>query len=113
MIKEEIIDHVRKGLDMTNDKDVEVWDTLMDIASTPTETLLLEFGDELRKDLAELEEQIALYEKIRLKHLNDKVLRKQAAGILIGLRREADELRQIAGNKAYQRVDTTTRRRAV
>ncbi len=98
---------------MSNDNDVAAWNCLMDIDSSSTVALLQEFGDEMRKDLADLEQQVAFYERLRIKNLNNKALRKQAAGVLVGLREEVNELRRITSDKAYQRVDTGSRRRTI
>jgi len=105
-MKDALINGIRNKLDMGEPKDVEVWDTLMDIASTPYETLVKEMTAEMTQELVSLEEQIDTFEKMRIKHLlTNEVLTKQAAEILVKLRTERDELKQTLQSKAYQGLD--------
>jgi len=97
---------IRNRLDMSDPKDIAAWDELMNIQATPRAELIKDFVDEIKSDLSKLEEQIEFYERLRLKNINNKVLRKQASDILVALRKEAHGLRETTRDKAYQRVDS-------
>jgi len=105
-MNQDLINGIRSKLDMSEPKDVEVWDTLMDIESTPRETLVKDFVAEMQHDLDDLMEQVDTFEKMRIKHLlTNEVLTKEAEEILVKLRTELDELRQTLQSKTYQGLD--------
>ena len=104
--KTSIIDALRPKFDMDNPKDIEAWEYACSIDKTNINIMLEDFVVDMLHELKELEEQIATIEKQRLSNLNDKVLRKQCRGILDGLRKERDGLRQTIGSEAYKRMAT-------
>jgi hypothetical protein len=100
-----IVDEVRKKLNMEDDKDVAVWECLMEIQKTPQADLINGMVEDMRKEVTELEEQIDIFEKMRIKNLlTNDVLTKQAGEILAKLREERDELKQTLQSEAYKGV---------
>ena len=63
-----------------------------------------DFVNLLKTDLKELEAQIQTIDKVRIRDLNNTVLRKQCGEILVQLRKERDGLRHTIGSKTYKRM---------
>ena len=101
----DLINGIRNKLDMSEPKDVETWDTLMEIQKTPQETLITGMVDDMRAELLELDAQVETMEKFRIKHLFDKNLSQPVENSLKILRKERDELQQTLQSKAYQGLD--------
>lgn len=102
----DIVDEVRKKLNMDDPKDVEAWDVLMEIQKTPQETLIMGMVDDMRAELLELDAQVETMEKLRIRHLfSNNDLSKQAEDSLKILRKEHDELKQVLQSETYTRLD--------
>jgi hypothetical protein len=89
---------------MEDSKDLQAWNILCEIDKTSVNELLKDFVADMITELQQLEEQILTMEKQRLSSLNNKLLRNQCRGILDGLHKERDGLRETLRSETYKRV---------
>ena len=101
----DIINEIRNKLDMDNPKDVEAWDTVMDIQNTTKEELIKGMVDDVRAELQEIESQIETMEKIRIRYLySSNNLSRQASDSLKILKEQMNELSKTLQSEAYKGV---------
>ena len=82
--------------------DKEAQEALYGILKTPTEELIKDVVEDMKKDIADLDRQIETFEEIRIKNLFKDTIGQKAEDILKALREEKRELERTISSPPYK-----------